>query len=285
MVLGEFRTDSILEKRFIARCGFVCKNWLPSSRYRFFAEVDLNDRTIESFLEAIGTSSFPVSTFIRSFGLSSGREDRSLDEILRKLGPLPQVKTLRVTMDGAVFVLNSPFFATYFATISNLVMRSCQLPLHAVLDAASSFPLLQSLALDWVELDWAELSIESFASAAYQFPPQFHKLNLDLLPHNNPHVQQHPHPISAFFQAIMYLDTIPVFSSLSVRGIHPEEHTSLGKYLRRIGDRLHHFRFDAESSRFFRQFSPLLHMPTLISETQVSTQRAFSTVRGSGIST
>ncbi|KAJ7117496.1 hypothetical protein C8R44DRAFT_879060 [Mycena epipterygia] len=244
LVLGEFRTDSILEKRFIARCGLICKNWLPSSRYRFFAEVDLNDRTIESFLEATGTSPFPVSTFIRSFGLSSGREDRSLDEIFRKrLGPLPQVKTLRVTMDDTVFALNSSFLATHFAPISILILRSCQLPLNAVLDAASSFPLLQTLTLDWVDL-----SIESFASVTYQFPPQFHKLNLDLLPHGVSHLQ---HPISTFFQAILCLDIIPVFSSLSVRGIYPEEHTALEKYLRRVGDRLHHLRFDAEFSRSF----------------------------------
>ncbi|KAJ7464553.1 hypothetical protein FB451DRAFT_1403221 [Mycena latifolia] len=229
LVLG-----AVSESHTIAQCGLVCRNWLPSSRYRYFAEIDLNDRTIKLFISVVEASPFPLPSFIRSLRLSSRREDGSLEEDLRKLGPLPQLRALSITMDHAIFPRNYRFLAKSFANISSLTLRNCHFPLSSLLEALPHFPTLKSFALLWVGFDREPLDV--LPAAAYQFPSGCHSLSLTTLEWG---------PVDVFFKAILSFKTMPVFSLLSVRGMEPTE-GSLGEYLRRVGDGIHHLRVESD---------------------------------------
>ncbi|KAJ7464524.1 hypothetical protein FB451DRAFT_1561793 [Mycena latifolia] len=237
LVLCVFRTDICSERRVIADCGLICKEWLPSSRYRLFDDVALNDGNMKKFLGIVETSPFPITTFIRSLGVASGRKDGSLEENLRKLGPFPQMKSLRITMDRVIFVQKSQFLANFFAkTVSSLTLYNCHLSLSSVMDALSHFPTLKSFKLLWVYFDGRPLP----PAAEYQLPSGCRALSLD----------HQAHHIEPFFKAILSFKTIPIFSSLSVRGEEPTECSSLGDYLRRAGDGIHHLRFESDFSFF-----------------------------------
>ncbi|KAJ7117488.1 hypothetical protein C8R44DRAFT_983023 [Mycena epipterygia] len=221
LVLGELRTDYYLERLTLARCGLVCKNWLPSSRYHLFAEVTLNDRTMRSFLRVLQTSPLPIPTFIRSLYLSF--TGSSSVQSLGEIGPLPQVTHLRITMKDPVYTRNYALLTNSFANIYSLELERCHLQLESVLETVSSFPLLESLGLHRVTL-----SFDPLASAGYQFPPRWRTLTLDL-PKDM---------MELFFQQILGLDTIPDFTSLSVYRMYPTEESSFGKYLSHVGNGL-----------------------------------------------
>ncbi|KAJ7097281.1 hypothetical protein B0H15DRAFT_36203 [Mycena belliarum] len=237
LILCEFKTDIRSERRFIAQCGLICRAWLPSSRYRLFADFELTDRNVKALLRIVETSPFPIPTFIRSLAVSSCQEeDGLLEKPFRKLGPLPQVTTLRVTMDHDVLALNVALLAQRFANLPHLVLHTCKLPISAVFDAVSRFPALKNIGLHWVGFDRDAPP----PLRGSRFPSECNTLSLNLMTSD----------ISAFFKAVLSLDTIPVFTSLSVYGADPKEGTSLGDYLRHMGDRLHHFCFERSDSVF-----------------------------------
>lgn len=246
LVVCEFSTDDRAGKRTVAQCGLVCKNWFPSSRYRLFANVDLNDHTVRPFLSVVDKSPFPIPSVIRSLGLSfSGNEGEfSLEESLRQLGPLRLVTTLRMTLKHDILIQNSTLLENTFPGISTLVFRNVPLPVDSVLRTISSFPLLKSVELDWVRLSYDTVS------SKYQLPRLWNSLILDLLTDRSKDSQ----PI---FAEILSLDPMPVLSSLSVREIDPTESSPFGKYLSRIGNALHHLRLESGATHFFSLFLPL----------------------------
>ncbi|KAJ7464521.1 hypothetical protein FB451DRAFT_1403192 [Mycena latifolia] len=228
LFLHELHAADPVEKQTIARCGLVCRNWLPFSRYHFFAQVFLDDRNMKPFLRMVETSPFSIPSFIRSIALHFRRGDRSLDQGLRLLGPLPQVTTLRIFMPHAVFASNSALFAASFAYLSTLVFRGYEYSPHNFLSAVTSFPLLTSLRLESVTFS------DEPVSSALQFPPHCRSLTLYLTMTD----------IERWFRAFLSLDTIPVVSSLTVRGMFTSEDSFFGRYLRHIGDGMHHLRFE-----------------------------------------
>ncbi|KAJ7227838.1 hypothetical protein B0H12DRAFT_236692 [Mycena haematopus] len=141
LVVGEFRLNDRVEKRTIAQCGLVCKTWFPSSRYRLFSDVNVDDHTITSFLDTVDNSIFPIPIVIRSLGLSfSGRENTvGLDESLRRLGPLPLVVVLRLTMKDDVLLRSLTLLQSTFPNIVALTFRNIPLPLDSVLRTVSAF--------------------------------------------------------------------------------------------------------------------------------------------------
>ncbi|KAJ7699054.1 hypothetical protein B0H17DRAFT_317868 [Mycena rosella] len=238
LIVGDFQTlddPTGIARRTVAQCGLVCKRWLPVSRNRLFANVDLHDRNMGPFLSIVKTCPFPIPMFIRTLGLSSRREDKSLEESLRTLGPLPQLTTLRVAMDHAVFALNSALLAQRFASISKLVLNNCELRLNAVMDAVSSFRGLESLGIHRVEL------YGTFRPGpAYKFPPQCRTLSVHLSPDRTVQI----------FRTILSLSKIPVFSSLSIYGMDSRTGTSFEQYLCHVGDRIHHLRLESDHYLF-----------------------------------
>ncbi|KAF8217071.1 hypothetical protein K438DRAFT_2007747 [Mycena galopus ATCC 62051] len=244
LVVGQFPLDNRTEKYTIAQCGLVCKTWLPASRYRFFADVDLNDRTIISFLYAVGKS---VSTVIRSLGLSfSGQEGTvGLDETLRRLGPLPLVTTLRLVMKDEVLLQDLALLAHTFPNTTTLVFRNVSLPLSSVFCALSAFQLLKSLELDWVRVSYDTLQ------PSYEFPPRWNSLTLALLMDDDKPKDPQQLFRQLLFKALFSLDPVPVLSSLSMRGMDLRKGSHLERYLSRMGNPLHHLRLESGPSPFF----------------------------------
>ncbi|KAJ7509723.1 hypothetical protein B0H11DRAFT_1960809 [Mycena galericulata] len=230
LVVEKLQLDDSVERNTIAHCGLVCKSWLPSSRYRLFANVRLDDRTIDSFLDAVNSSSFPLISYIRSLVLYSELESgpNRLDE----LGPLPRVTILGVTMERSALAQNTRRLAEFLPNLSTLSLRDCQLPLRCVLNTVSAFPSLKILELRRVHLSYGLLPFPS----TYKFPPQWHALKLD-----------QPDP-GRLFEAMLALDTIPMFSSLTVHGMYPREDNSFGAYLRHVGDKMRHIRLETDLS-------------------------------------
>ncbi|KAJ7631356.1 hypothetical protein DFH06DRAFT_1439181 [Mycena polygramma] len=237
LVVGEFQMDDLVGLRSVAACGLVCREWLPSSRYRLFADVDLDVRTVGSFLDNADKSLFPISSSIRSLGLSFSGDGLGLDECLRRLGPLPLVETLRITMGQNVLDRNSPLLERTFPKISTLVFLNFPLELGSILRVASSFPALESLVLDWVHLSFA-IPLPS----KLQCPPRWNALRLDLL--GGSYLSR---DLDSFFEAILSLDKIPVLSSLSVRGTYPQEDSPFAKYLAHVGPALQHLCLESEA--------------------------------------
>lgn len=239
-VLGEYRPENRIDRRNIARYGLVCKNWLPSSRYRLFADVQISDRTMDSFVSIAQNSPLSIPNFIRSLKLSSRRADNLLDENLRRLGSFPRVETLRISMTDAAF--HPTLIATMLPDISTLVFENCQLRLSSILHAVAASQSLQTLRLDWVTLSYG-----TPLPSPFQPPPQLRALSLDLQAGgsgSNP-------AIDTFFETILSLHPIPLFSSLSVRRMHPKEHSFLTKYLSHAGDSVHYLRFVLDGNGFF----------------------------------
>ncbi|KAJ6455658.1 hypothetical protein DFH09DRAFT_1014096 [Mycena vulgaris] len=238
LILGELHRDDSLT---IAQCGLVCRNWLSSSRYSFFAEVEFkNERTMESFLSAVETSPFPITTFIRS--LTFSRYFRG-EENLRKLGPLLQVMTLRTP---PAQINNFPFLAEACANTVDLILHhSFEYPLRSAMEAVSAFPSLKSLGLHWIS--FSDVSLP----ATYRFPPQCRALSLLLTKRMS----------ERFFQAILSLYTIPAFSSLAVREVSTS-HTFFSRYLCHVGGDLQYLRFQFGSDLIFDHDLTWLHHST-----------------------
>ncbi|KAJ7227836.1 hypothetical protein B0H12DRAFT_1148450 [Mycena haematopus] len=241
LVVGEFRLNDRVEKRMIAQCGLVCKTWFPSSRYRLFSDVNVDDHTITSFLDAVDNSLFPIPIVIRSLGLSfSGHENTvGLDESLRRLGPLPLVVALRLTMKNDVLRRSLALLQNTFPNVVTLIFRNIPLPLDSVLRTVSAFRFLKSLELDWISLSYGSLL------SSYEFPPQWDSLTLDLIVDNSAYYAQD------FFVHILTLDPVPILSSLAVRDIEPMKHFPMGRYLAHLGNALRYLRLETGVSRFF----------------------------------
>ncbi|KAJ6480883.1 hypothetical protein C8R45DRAFT_1215809 [Mycena sanguinolenta] len=239
LVVGEFRLDDRVEKRMIAQCGLVCKAWFPSSRYRLFGDVNVNDHTITSFLDAVDNSLFAIPIVIRSLGLSfSGRENTvGLDESLRRLGPLPLVVALRLTMKDEILLRSLPLLQNTFPKISDLIFRSVPLRIDSVFRTVSAFRSLKSLQLDWVSLSYADEDGDDDEGKSYQFPPQWDSLTMDLLDDSR--------DSQKVFATILSLDPIPILSSLAVREMGLEKDTPIGKYMARIGNALTYLRLES----------------------------------------
>ncbi|KAJ7742857.1 hypothetical protein B0H16DRAFT_1728019 [Mycena metata] len=234
---AEFPTDRA-GKRAIGEFGLVCKQWLPPSRYRFFSDVDLDARSIKPFLDVVTQSPFPVPNFIRSLGLSSSGLEQGLKiEDCLTLGPFVQVTTLRLTMTQDVLERNYALLGNTFRGVTTLVFRNVPLPLDSILLVVSTFPALKSVVLDWVSLSYDH---DTIPHSTYQFPPQWDSLTMDL--------NDRPEP---FFRGLLRLPQIPIFSSLSLRGVYPFEGSHFARYLAHAGSALQYIRFEAEASGEF----------------------------------
>ncbi|KAJ7180996.1 hypothetical protein C8R46DRAFT_1211282 [Mycena filopes] len=238
LVFAQFPTDRV-GKRTVAQFGLVCRNWLPSSRYRFFSDVDINDRSIKPFLDVVAQSPFPIPTFIRSLGLSPSGLEQKLDvaEFLQNMKPFGQVTTLRITMTEALLDRSYTILGNTLSSVTTLVLRHVLLPVHSILLAVSTFSALKSLVLDWVNPSY---DLDDLAATSYHFPPHWDSLTVDL--------NTRPDP---FFQALLALPRPPIFSSLSLRGVYPTDGSHFGRYLAHVGDALHYIRFEAEASGEF----------------------------------
>ncbi|KAF7356220.1 hypothetical protein MVEN_00953400 [Mycena venus] len=249
LFVGEFQRKDRVERRTIGQFGLVCQNWLPSSRYHLFGDVDLNEHTLKPFLSAADNSLFRIPSFIQSLGLSfADREDRDketmgLGEILCRLGALPLVKTLRLTMKDDVLVRNYTLLGTTFPNTSSLVLRNVPLALGTIFQTISAFPSVERVALDWVELE----SPHDALLSSYQFPPKWSVLSLDLL---------HDHSERHLFTAFLSLNPVPALSSLSLRDLDIVENSPIGRYLSHIGNALHHLRLESEVSTRYRNPHP-----------------------------
>ncbi|KAJ7763630.1 hypothetical protein DFH07DRAFT_939261, partial [Mycena maculata] len=225
LICGQLRLEDPVEKRTIAQFGLVCKNWLPSSQYRLFSIMELNDSTTESFLRDAEGSVQPLPSFIRSLRLTSFNPS-----------------TLQALKS--------------FANVSAFALSHCRISLGDLLQAISSFPALESLAITTVVL-WHDNLVK-----VYQFPARWRTLILDLDPTKS----------ERFFQTILLLDTPPVFSEfLSVPGWYPKERSFLGKYLCYVGDRLQRLQLKSPNQEVFEpadrsglQYSTGLRQPELL---------------------
>ncbi|KAJ7064770.1 hypothetical protein C8F01DRAFT_1128115 [Mycena amicta] len=244
-VLDQYPVTNYYGRRTIARCGLVCRSWAVASRYQLFRDVNLNEHNILSFLSVVSTSFFPVPSVIRSLGLASGRTDRALSENIPKLGELPLVTTLRVTMDEAVFEPNLPLLKDLFPNITSLAFINCELPLVPILDATREFRRLESLSLSWVHIPRFTLP------SSYEAHPNWRHLSIDLLPFS-PVPPKKKTTTEDFFGAVLQLDPVPTLHSLSVRGHDPSSEAKLAQYLRLHGRQLQSLSIETEEHAFQR---------------------------------
>ncbi|KAJ6582003.1 hypothetical protein B0H19DRAFT_1117235 [Mycena capillaripes] len=129
-IVGEFQMDDRVERQMVASCGLVCRSWFPSSRYSLFASVHLDHRTVKPFFDVAANSFFDIPSSIRCLGWSfSGWEGGfGLEESLRRLGPLPLVMTLRITMTDDILLQNSTLLASTFPDIHSGFSQSSTPP-------------------------------------------------------------------------------------------------------------------------------------------------------------
>ncbi|KAJ7877646.1 hypothetical protein B0H13DRAFT_1535416, partial [Mycena leptocephala] len=50
-------------------CGFVCKRWLPRSRFHLFSRIILDADNLPLFIDIVDTSSLPILSFVRHLTL------------------------------------------------------------------------------------------------------------------------------------------------------------------------------------------------------------------------
>lgn len=245
LIVGEFRLDDPIDKHTLTQCGLVCKSWHRPSRYGLFADVELTDRTVEPFLDIVHNSIVPIAMVVRSLSLSfvgdvvdapriadEKKDTLRLDEILRRLGPLPLVIGLRVCAGENVLLRNLTLLANTFPNISILSFYDVFLRLGSLFPAICAFPLLRCLELDWVR-SLPDTLVSS--QVAYHFPSQWNSLTVTNL------------PVLELFETFLTLNPIPVLSALSLSAGTVSTKTGLGRYLFHIGDALHILRLEFES--------------------------------------
>ncbi|KAJ7742874.1 hypothetical protein B0H16DRAFT_1562642 [Mycena metata] len=250
LVIRRLNLNNRAERRAIGHCGLVCLDWCRSSRLHLFSEVTLSDSNIPAFLEVIANSAYPIRTFVRRLCLALARPGANLDQLIGRLGPLPAVTALRCLLHPKlVFLDHITRLASICPALTHLTLANPEfsyryeqselppryltqnpLPMHFALDAIQRFPSLTYLALHHVELHHSE-------GAMYRFPIQLKTLDLQL----------HRSFLEEFFKNTLYMNTIPVFSSLYLLGVSPTPDTFTGKYLCYVGDRLRRLRLDMRS--------------------------------------
>ncbi|KAF7316458.1 hypothetical protein MIND_00164800 [Mycena indigotica] len=260
-------------RRSIARSGLVCKSWGVASRYQLFRDVTLNERNMISFLSVTSKSSFPIPGVIRSLELASGREDRALSMNIPRLGALPLITTLRVTMNERVFAKNLPLLKELFPGVLNLTLLNSDLSLATILTAADSFEKLKSLTLSWVYIPNHELPTVNNAH------PNWSSLFVDLVSHPRPEKKDRsqeiynsdPPPVITtsehLFAALLKLKSPPDLTALSVRAYDPSKGAEFGAFLKKHGNQLQRLTIETERHDF--EHLPALTFCTALRELKV----------------
>ncbi|KAJ7625632.1 hypothetical protein FB45DRAFT_1004998 [Roridomyces roridus] len=228
LILGQHRLEDSVERKTVARSGLISRDWLPSSRYHLFAQVHLEDHTINSFLDAAHSSPFSLRNFVRSMEIYSKLEYGP--ERLGELGILPNATSLLISMNRAALAQNRQILSESAPKLTKLALVDCNLPLRCVLYTILAFPSLKSLELRNVNLSYELLPFPS----TYPFTTEWSELTLS---------QFHSEEL---LKAILALDTVPTFSSLTVDRMLPSVDNSLGEYLRHVGDKLQFLKLGIE---------------------------------------
>ncbi|KAJ7833749.1 hypothetical protein B0H13DRAFT_2370293 [Mycena leptocephala] len=148
-----------LEFASVARCGLVCKTWLPRSRYRLFSTIQLSNdhesgaENIGSFLNLVATSPLPLS-FVQSLDLDLLGGPLNPED-MAKLFNLPVLTSLRLrTPDGCsphfypnlarhipLLAISSPLLSRFHLDLNE------DLPLPFLIHLISSLPSLEYLRI------------------------------------------------------------------------------------------------------------------------------------------
>ncbi|KAJ7699043.1 hypothetical protein B0H17DRAFT_317765 [Mycena rosella] len=234
----------------IGPCRLVCKAWLPASRTRIFAVVDLKERSIQSFLDVVQTSSFPIKNFIRTLRLIVRQQDtffQGAAENIKDLGPFPNATTLTVKANISIWIptLADTFFPHNFPRLSNLNISLSDyttMSMHDILAAITPFPTLESLKLNVNGQGFAFL--DGSVPEVYRIPPRLHTLHFEMAMAPN------------FLELLFEMEDndeieLPAFTTLSMQDSWPQERSFLGRYLRSFGHKMQHLRVDCSSDNMF----------------------------------
>ncbi|KAJ7180940.1 hypothetical protein C8R46DRAFT_1211227 [Mycena filopes] len=232
----EYRILALLpryDERTIRICGLVCKAWLHFSRAKRFPDVTLTQRNVASFVDIMATSLLPVYDFIRSMNLESTLTSESTETAdrftaLRRLGDCPKLEYLHLTLDDFQLGNHSGFLGSVFTDLTylSLTITLSQHP-SIILDAIACFPTLEYLQIRCTPDNFfANYSIRS----SYEFPANLDEVEMD---------------DQDFFAMISTLDSVPVFSSVTMHWCYLSDDSGLGKYLLQTGDQIHHLSFEA----------------------------------------
>ncbi|KAJ7509761.1 hypothetical protein B0H11DRAFT_1960959 [Mycena galericulata] len=226
LIIGELRTSrDPISRQTVGLCGLVCAAWRWSSILRLFSDIHLDDSRLECFLDIVRTSAHPILKFVRCLNLDLSRVDGFLDQNLMKLGHMPQVTTLYCSIDWDIMVRHSDFLAAHVCpNLSNLTVAYTIFRVKELLDVLDVFPSLSSLCLHH--------NIFYHSADEYRFPAQLHTLDLDT-------------EARIFFEKLLAQPVIHVFSSLYLSDVSLTANSTVGAYLRHIGEDLRCLRFNA----------------------------------------
>ncbi|KAJ7180926.1 hypothetical protein C8R46DRAFT_1070955 [Mycena filopes] len=227
----EYRILALLrryDKRTIRRCGLVCRAWLHFSRSNVFLDVTLTQTNVASFVDIMATSLLPIYDLIRTMNLESTLTSESTNTAdrftaLRRLGNCPKVETLSILLDDFQLGNHLGFLGSAFTALSSLSV-TVTLSQHPsiILDAIACFPTLKYLEIRYTPVNFfANYSIRR----SYQFPAGLDEVEMD---------------DDDFFAMILTLDTVPIFSSVTVSQCPLLDNSGLGKYLLHAGHEVHH---------------------------------------------
>ncbi|KAJ7464625.1 hypothetical protein FB451DRAFT_1264095 [Mycena latifolia] len=240
LLLDEFH---YFEDRLILEaCGLVCKLWLHASRERVFADIYLHKDNLASFCDIVDSAVPlpPITDFVRRLTLEYS-EDPSLGTLYRRLVPFPGVKFLTLEMTSEMLDRHSNFFGITFPNLSTLDIAGADTgSMASIFDTAASFPSVNALKIR--DLDHRQMYTHS-VPPTYRFPVGLRAIDLAASDVDN------------FFRAVLALDTVPAFSSVSTWNAWPDENSELGKYLGQVGPGVHHLCLDSFMCETGKEFA------------------------------
>ncbi|KAJ7609454.1 hypothetical protein FB45DRAFT_1126804 [Roridomyces roridus] len=233
----------------IANCGLVCRSWAQRSRLHLFEAIAFPGSDLETFVDLVETSAFPLLSMVKSFELDFNEEQRYRREHLTKLQECVNLTSMTVTIPYAesedlddecvsytsFFDKHLPIMGAQCGSLTSFVLTSffeTRIPLDLLTGILASLPALEVFKITDEIYILSEDDDDEEEEPSQSFPENLHTLDL-----SGVHSRVH-----RFFRWLMSLPTVPVIKSLEVSPLDSAGWASLNAYAKRAGqafERLH----------------------------------------------
>ncbi|KAJ7473970.1 hypothetical protein FB451DRAFT_1558256 [Mycena latifolia] len=220
------------DPNIVARCGLVCKRWLPRSRFHVFSNMSMNGSRMASFLDIAETSSLELLPLIRSLflvfpvgaeHLTKLRECRNLTGIRLLSHGNRNTESVRGFLDAQLLLLGA-----HCPSLSRLELDTDMetIPLRMIADIFASVPSMEALKL--IGFPSRSRIASEDVPRSLPFPAHFHTLEIAA------------DGVDSLFAWFLSLPVLPTIKSLTLfEGYAPQpQDPSLVEYSRRAGSGL-----------------------------------------------
>ncbi|KAJ7442972.1 hypothetical protein FB451DRAFT_1413889 [Mycena latifolia] len=212
------------------KCGLICRNWLPRSRFHIFSYAKIHSESrLKTFLEITEASSLDLPSLLRALVLSPPSDGFDLEQ-LAKLPGCPNLTTLQLSARGkpgasqlqALLETQLAFLARCPSlSLFEVICTRDTISVRTIADVFASLPSLQAFRLTGpLTITPADLP------STLPFPAQLHRLDISVVD-----------GAGLVFAWFLSLPVLPTLKSLTLNKFDDvvTQDPSLVEYFRRAG--------------------------------------------------